>query len=730
MNIFRKQVPVIIQPDAMDCGPTCLKMICEYYGQYVTIQKLRELTKVSKSGVSIYAISEAAKQIGFLTTCIKSNVESVEVDATMPSILHWNHNHYVILYKIKKGKYYLIDPAIGKLEYSIEEFKSNWETHNSEGVVLLLENTKTNNKDYFAKNEKNKKTFYTLYQYFVKQKQLFTQLIIAIVAISLIQVAFPFLTQNIVDKGINNKDVNFLILVLVGQFMLLTGRVVIDFLRSWILLHISVRINISLLKDFLSKLMKLPMSFFDTKNMGDIFNRIADHKRIEQFLTVTSLSTIFSLITFLVFSIMLLSYNLILFFISIVASVIYFLWSYYFLKKRKELDYKKFNISSKNQNNLLQIVEGIHEIKLNNAEKLKMYNWENVQSDMFEIDTKSLLLGQVQQSGSFMINEFKNITLTFLTAYSVIKGEITLGQMMAIQYIIGQLNSPINQFISLLNTYQDAKISMDRVNEIHTILDETQLGSNENLLLSSQDVLIKEMSFCYPGSIINALQDINLKIENGKTTAIVGSSGSGKTTLLKLILKYYPLTNGSIQVGNINLNEINHTLWRKQCGSVLQDGYIFSDTIANNISPATLNYDKEKMNKAVKLANIEEFIETLPSGINTVIGLEGNGISQGQKQRLLIARSFYKNPNLIVFDEATNSLDTENENIIMKNIKEYFHGKTMIVVAHRLSTVKEADNIVVLDKGKVVEMGTHLELISQQGRYFKLIKNQLEISNE
>jgi ATP-binding cassette subfamily B protein len=714
----------------MDCGPTCLKMICEYYGQYVTIQKLRELTKVSKSGVSIYAISEAAKQIGFLTTCIKSNVESVEVDATMPSILHWNHNHYVILYKIKKGKYYLIDPAIGKLEYSIEEFKSNWETHNSEGVVLLLENTKTNNKDYFAKNEKNKKTFYTLYQYFVKQKQLFTQLIIAIVAISLIQVAFPFLTQNIVDKGINNKDVNFLILVLVGQFMLLTGRVVIDFLRSWILLHISVRINISLLKDFLSKLMKLPMSFFDTKNMGDIFNRIADHKRIEQFLTVTSLSTIFSLITFLVFSIMLLSYNLILFFISIVASVIYFLWSYYFLKKRKELDYKKFNISSKNQNNLLQIVEGIHEIKLNNAEKLKMYNWENVQSDMFEIDTKSLLLGQVQQSGSFMINEFKNITLTFLTAYSVIKGEITLGQMMAIQYIIGQLNSPINQFISLLNTYQDAKISMDRVNEIHTILDETQLGSNENLLLSSQDVLIKEMSFCYPGSIINALQDINLKIENGKTTAIVGSSGSGKTTLLKLILKYYPLTNGSIQVGNINLNEINHTLWRKQCGSVLQDGYIFSDTIANNISPATLNYDKEKMNKAVKLANIEEFIETLPSGINTVIGLEGNGISQGQKQRLLIARSFYKNPNLIVFDEATNSLDTENENIIMKNIKEYFHGKTMIVVAHRLSTVKEADNIVVLDKGKVVEMGTHLELISQQGRYFKLIKNQLEISNE
>jgi ATP-binding cassette subfamily B protein len=400
------------------------------------------------------------------------------------------------------------------------------------------------------------------------------------------------------------------------------------------------------------------------------------------------------------------------------------------LKKRKELDYKKFNISSKNQNNLLQIVEGIHEIKLNNAEKLKMYNWENVQSDMFEIDTKSLLLGQVQQSGSFMINEFKNITLTFLTAYSVIKGEITLGQMMAIQYIIGQLNSPINQFISLLNTYQDAKISMDRVNEIHTILDETQLGSNENLLLSSQDVLIKEMSFCYPGSIINALQDINLKIENGKTTAIVGSSGSGKTTLLKLILKYYPLTNGSIQVGNINLNEINHTLWRKQCGSVLQDGYIFSDTIANNISPATLNYDKEKMNKAVKLANIEEFIETLPSGINTVIGLEGNGISQGQKQRLLIARSFYKNPNLIVFDEATNSLDTENENIIMKNIKEYFHGKTMIVVAHRLSTVKEADNIVVLDKGKVVEMGTHLELISQQGRYFKLIKNQLEISNE
>jgi ATP-binding cassette subfamily B protein len=548
---------------------------------------------------------------------------------------------------------------------------------------------------------------------------------------SLLQLIFPFLTQSVVDVGINTQNLNFVYLVLIAQLVLFIARMATDFIRGWILLHISTRINISLISDFLIKLMKLPVGFFDTKLIGDLMQRIGDHHRIENFLTSETLNILFSFFNIIIFGAVLAFYSWTIFFIFLVGSSLYIGWILLFMKKRRELDFKRFQQSADNQSNLFQLITGMQEIKLNNCEKQKRWEWERIQVKLFKISIKGLALNQYQQAGSVFFNEGKNILISIIAATLVIKGEMTLGMMMAVQYITGQLNSPIAQMITFLQSMQDAKISLERLGEIHEKENEEDADQPKiTMLPENKDIHIENLMFQYEGPHSpKVLDTINLHIPQNKITAIVGSSGSGKTTLLKLMLGFYPPIEGKVLVGKTGLENYSQRLWREKCGVVMQDGFIFSDSIANNIAVSDETVDRQKLLDAVKVANIQEFVEELPLSYNTKIGQEGSGISQGQKQRMLIARAIYKNPDYIFLDEATNALDANNEKVIMENLQEFFKGRTVVVVAHRLSTVKNADQIVVLDKGKIVELGTHIELAAKKGAYYELVKNQLELGN-
>lgn len=716
----------------MDCGPTCLRMIAKHYGKNFNLQKLRDITGINREGVSLLGISEAAEKIGFRTTGVKLTLKQLaEID--LPVILHWNQNHFVVLYKVKKNHYNVADPAKGLIDYNESEFVKNWlSIHNnghSEGIVLTLSPTP----DFYS--QEDDKTdgldFNYLLKYLYRYKQLIVQLFAGLAVGSLLQLILPFLTQSIVDIGINTRNLNFIYIILIAQTMLFVGRMSVDFIRSWILLHISIRINISILTDFLIKLMKLPISFFDTKMTGDIMQRMNDQKRIESFLTGSTLSVVFSMFNLVIFAVVLAYYNINIFIIFAVSTVLYSLWVIAFLKKRRTLDFKRFDISSKNQSAMVQLINGMQEIKLNNCEQQKRWEWERIQAGLFRFNVKSLALGQYQQAGTFFINEGKNILITFLVAKSVIDGQLTLGAMMAVQYIIGQLNSPIEQMLGFVQQMQDAKISLERLNEIREMDDEEPLDKNfVKELPTDKSISLQNISFTYPGAGNEpVLSQINLHIPQGKTTAIVGMSGSGKTTILKLLLRFYEPQKGEIKVGNGYLGQISFRYWRGLCGVVMQDGFIFSDSIAKNIAVGDEYPDMVKLKEAIHTANISDFIESLPLGLNTKIGAEGNGISQGQRQRILIARAVYKNPEYIFFDEATNALDSNNEKVIMENLEKFFKGKTVVVVAHRLSTVKHADNIVVLDKGGIIEQGTHAELTRSKGEYFQLVKNQLELGN-
>jgi ATP-binding cassette subfamily B protein len=556
------------------------------------------------------------------------------------------------------------------------------------------------------------------------------QLFLGMLVGTLLQLIFPFMTQSIVDYGIGNNNLNFIIIILIAQLTLYTAQTAVEFIRSWILLHITTRINISIISDFLFKLMKLPLGFFDTKMIGDIMQRIGDHSRIQNFLTSSTLNTLFSLVNFVVFTCVLAFYNWKLLVVFLIASVLYVVWILIFLKRRRDLDFKRFAQAAAEQSNLYQLITGMQEIKLNNCEKQKRWDWENIQAKLFKVSIKGLALSQYQQTGAFFINETKNILISFISAYSVIKGEMTLGMMMAVQYIIGQLNSPLNQMISFIQSAQDAKISLERLGEIHNKEDEDdQKVEKVTLLPEDKGIQIRDLSFRYNPLSAEVLQNINLTIPEGKITAIVGMSGSGKTTLVKLLLGFYPPTSGDIRVGEIALQNIHHKLWREKCGAVMQDGFIFSDTIAHNIAVGVDRIETRQLFHAVEVAHINDLIDSLPLGYNTKIGQEGSGISQGQKQRILIARSVYKNPDYLFFDEATNSLDANNEKVIMENLNRFFKGKTVVIVAHRLSTVKNADQIVVLNQGKITEIGTHQELTERKGEYYQLVKNQLELGN-
>jgi ATP-binding cassette, subfamily B, bacterial len=724
--------PFYKQLDSMDCGPTCIRIIAKYYGKSFPLQLLREKCLINRQGVSLLGISDASEYIGFRTIAVKIDFNKLRKEVTLPCIVHWKQNHFIVVYKIKNNKVYVSDPAKGLMKYDYDEFLQAWagikQEDNKLGIVLILEPTPR----YYEEEAKAEGVSYgTISHYFIKHKKLFSQLALGLAAGTALQLILPFFTQSVVDVGIATKDLQFIYLILLGQLMLFTGSTVVEFIRSWIMLHISTRINISLLSDYLMKLMKLPLSYYDTKMTGDIMQRMGDHGRIESFLTGSTIGMVFSLINFVVFTFIIIVYDVRIFFIFLTGSILYFLWILLFLKPRRNLDFKRFDIASKNQSTTIQLIHGIQEIKLNSCEQLKRWEWERIQARLFRLSVKSLTLSQVQQGGAFFINQLKNIIVTFYSAKAVVDGDLTLGGMLAIQYIIGQLSAPVQQFIQFIQSFQDAKISLERINEIHHMQNEEP--ADKPLIHSmpaNKTIVLDSLNYKYPGYDNDwVLDDINLYIPEGKTTAIVGMSGSGKTTLLKLLLKFYSPNNGQIKVGEHNLEHISPSAWRKQCGVVMQEGFIFSDTIAGNIAVGEEYPDRGKLLHAVKVANIQEFIESLPLSYNTKIGAEGNGISQGQKQRLLIARAVYKNPEYIFFDEATNALDANNESIIMENLEEFFHGRTVVIVAHRLSTVKNADQIIVLDKGKVVESGTHDELTEQRGNYFRLVKNQLELGN-
>ena len=726
--------PHYSQLDAMDCGPSCLRMIAKHYGKNYTLDTLRQRCEYTRVGVSMLGISNAAESIGLRTLGAKLSFEEL-IQAPFPCIVHWNQRHFVVVYAIKKrrGGYqvYVADPASKKIVYAAPEFKKCWISTKSEGadkgVVLLLEPSP---EFYAASGEKvNRQGFGFLIHYVKPHSGLMVQLAVGLALGSLLQLVLPFLTQNIVDVGIGTRNIQFIWLVLIAQMMLTISTSSVGFIRGWILLHLGTRINISLISDFLTKLMKLPVGFFDTKMTGDLMQRIGDHRRIQSFLTGSALNILFSFFNIVIFGAVLLFYNLTIFGVFFLLSALHVLWIVLFLKRRRELDFKAFAQNAANQSNVIQLITGMQEIKLNTCEKQKRWEWERIQARLFRISIKGLALGQYQEAGATLLSQFKNILITVIAASAVINGHLTLGMMMSVQYIIGQLNAPIGQIIGFVQQTQDAKISLERLAEIHTKEDEEdpQTGLVSEIP-PNKELSLEHLSFRYTGSGEDlVLKEINLAIPAGKVTAIVGASGSGKTTIVKLLLGFYPPTKGKIVLGNHSLNTFSMDAWRRSCGAVMQDGFIFSDTIAGNIAPGVEVIDKQQLAKAVDMANIREYIDSLPLGFNTKIGQEGTGLSQGQKQRLLIARAVYKNPQYLFFDEATNALDANNEKVIMQNLEHFFKGKTVVVVAHRLSTVQHADKIVVLDKGVIIEEGTHTQLAAKKGAYYELVKNQLEL---
>lgn len=724
----------------MDCGPACLRMIAKFYGRHYTLQTLRKKCFITREGVTLLGISDAAESIGFRTNGVRLKLHQLIEEAKLPCILHWNQNHFVVCYDIKRNRkgesiFCIADPASQLLQYKQDEFCKCWlgsalHIDQAQGTAMLLEPG-----IYFfdldeEPDRNSKKDLLFFLQYLLPFKSQFAQLAGCMILGSTLQMTFPLLTQLLVDKGINEFNMGIITLVLIAQLALFLAQLTVGFIRNWIMLHINTHIDISLISDFLMKLMKLPLSYFDTKMTGDIMQRIGDHGRIKSLLMGNSFNIIFSFFNFVLFATILGYYHSFVLCIFLIGNVLYIIWVLSFLRFRRELDIKRFNQSAGEQSKLIQLVQGMQEIKLNNCEKQKRWEWEHIQARLFKINVRGMSLGQIQQVGSMLFTQTTQIIISFVAAKAVVDGEMTLGMMMSMTYILGQVSAPISEFIGFAQSLQDAKISLERLNEVHNQIDEEQNCDNKlHELPRNLDIHIEQVRFSYSGADRDyALNDLTLTIPAHKVTAIVGASGSGKTTIVKLLQGFYEPLQGQIKIGNTPLSRIHPRLWRSRVGSVMQESFIFSDTIANNIAIGVDEIDVERLRRAAHIANIEDFILSLPMGYSTKIGMEGNGISAGQRQRILIARAVYKDPEFIIFDEATNSLDTSNERIIMNNLNDFYKGKTVIIVAHRLSTVKNADNIIVMKHGKVEEEGTHEQLIHKQGAYYKLVKNQLELN--
>jgi ATP-binding cassette subfamily B protein len=731
-----KKFPLYRQLDAMDCGPSCLRMIARYYGKSFTLRHLRDISFIDREGVSLKGISEAAGKLGFQTLAVKipfsaPNGQPSLLVAPFPVIAHWNQNHFIVVYKATKKHVWVADPAAGKFKLDRRTFERHWASGIQKGICLLLSPGAA---FYEQEDRRDKKmNFSYLLNYLIPHKRLLIQLGIGLALGSVFSLLFPFLTQSIVDVGIQNQNIGFIYLILIGQLVLFLSQMAVRFIQSWILLHVGTRMNISLISDFLFRLMRLPIGFFDTKMVGDLIQRIGDHKRIESFLTQTTLTVIFSFFNLFIFAAVLWYYSTTIFLIFLVAAIIYIGWIFFFLKKRKEIDYKAFQQLADNQHTIVELIQGMQEIKLQGSQEKRRWRWAEIQSKLFRVQINSLSITQYQDAGATFINQLKDILITFIAAKAVIDGAMTLGMMLAVQYVLGQLNTPLQQLVGFVRSAQDAKISLERLSEIRDQPTEDAEDQHKNNHIPPGDIILQNVHFRYNRLDDWILEGIDLQIPRGKVTAIVGVSGSGKTTLIKMLLGFYPPELGSIKIGAMNLAQIRPAVWRSQCGVVMQDGYIFSDTIANNITESDKGYfsrkNTGKLNDAVHIANIAPFIEQLPLGFKTMIGAAGNGISQGQRQRLLIARAVYKDPEFLFFDEATNALDANNEKEIMEKLQRFFEGRTVLVVAHRLSTVKNADKIIVINQGKIVEQGTHHSLVSQRGAYYTLVKNQLELGN-
>ncbi len=730
-----KRFPHFKQLNASDCGPTSLRMVAQFHGMNYSTEMLRKHCHISRLGVNMRGISEGAQHIGFDTVGVKLTFDQLAEEGVFPCILHWNQNHFVVCYGIEKGrsgkyKIHISDPATQRLAYTREEFERCWigskANKESCGVALLLEPG-----DNFGKVEdeyrKNSRSMLSFARYFTPYRSMIAQLLLAMLVGSLIQMVLPFLSQAMVDQGINGRNLNIITLILLAQLGFFVATLSIDYIRSWIMLHMNSRIDIQLIADFLIKLTAMPLQFFDSRMTGDILQRIGDHGRIKNFLLSNSMRIVFSLINFVVFLGILAYYNLTVLTIFVVGNALYVIWIFFFMRYRRELDIKRFNQSAREQSKMIQLVQGMQDIKLNNCERQKRWEWERIQVKLFQIGLKGLRIGQIQQSGSVFFTQTTHILIYYIAAKSVVEGGMTLGMMMSLTYIIGQVSAPIGEFIGFAQSFQDAKISLERLNEIHSQEDEeTDIDKKMPTLPAGRDIEIKDLSFSYNGSQNElALKNVSLSIPAHKVTAIVGESGCGKTTLIKLLQGFYEPTSGSIKVGGIDFQAINPHTWRAATGSVMQDSFIFSDTIEGNITFGTENVDKERMKRAARLACIDDFVESLPMGYDTLIGMEGKGVSQGQRQRIMIARAIYKNPEYIFLDEATNSLDATNEAHIMDNMGRFYEGRTVVISAHRLSTVRNADQIVVMSGGEIVERGNHESLLKKRGRYYELVKHQM-----
>ena len=727
-----KNFPSYRQLDHKDCGPACLKIVLKFFGKDIALETIAELSQTTKAGTTLLGLSNAAEKLGLKSTGVRVNYKTLKEKIPLPCIAYWQQKHFVVIYKIENEKVYTSDPAYGLITYNKNEFLQNWaqSKQSQEGIVLTIETTS----DFFhgASDEKPPtSSFSFLWPHLRKYKSLLIQLAFGLLAAAAIQLAFPFLTQSLVDNGIQNQNLNFIYLVLLAQLLLFLGRISLEVMRTYILMHIGARLQISLLSEFFIKLMKLPVSFFDTKVTGDIIQRLNDHKRIEGFLTVTTLNALFSLISFFVFASVLLFYDVLIFAVFLTGSVIFFGWILLFQRKRREYDYRLFSELTTEQTKVLEIIQGIQEIKLNSAERQKRWGWETVQAKIFNTEMKTLALEQYQAVGASFLNELKNILITVIAAKLVLDGDITLGMMLSISYITGQLNSPLLHMIDLFNSGQKAKISIERLRDIHGRKDEEDIDESSVHAFPEfgSDIAIDKVSFAYKTQTSNVLRELILRIPANKVTAIVGPSGSGKTTLMKLLLKIYEPLTGEVRIGNINLKDIPATQWRSQCGIVMQDGFVFNDTIANNIALGHAVVDKRKLRLSMRIADIEEFVDSLPLSIHTKIGADGAGLSIGQKQRILIARAVYKDPKFIFFDEATSSLDANTERNIMSNLATFFKSRTVLIIAHRLSTVKGADQIILLGKNGSVEVGNHESLLKTRGLYYDLVKNQLQLES-